>query len=280
MKPVHSLMIIILCLSLLSCKKDTGEKHNRMVNLKTSIESGITVKSPALDNNGSGNFTNGDTFTLYVSQNGTELNVFDYTVGSTELFWNEIKANGNKVTFSAFYPKQVSPADGKFTFDLSQETDKDLLMAVKTDITPDTEDIIDLKFRHAMHKLNITFKTEESDIDLDNIQTICTAKSACEINMSDAGIKTLDKTTEFEANGKEISFMLVPQTTSGVSLKIKAGNIEKTLTVNDIKPDLDNLESGMQLNIELTIKNGKIEIGNTSIQGWGDQGTVEGEIII
>lgn len=280
MRPIHYLMIITLCASLISCKKDSGNKDNNgKVNIRTSIESEATVKSPALDSDGSGNFTDGDTFTLYVSQNGTELNIFDYTVGSTELFWNEINAKGNKVAFSAFYPKQES-TDGKFTFDLSQVTDKDLLVAVKTDITPDTEDIIDLKFRHAMHKLNITFKTEESDIDLNNIRTTCTAKSACEINMPDAGMEIIDKTSEFEANGSKVSFMLVPQATSGVSLGINAGNIEKTLTVNEIKPDLDKLESGMQLNIELTIKNGKIEISNASIQGWEDQGTVEGEIII
>ena len=36
----------------------------------------------------------------------------------------------------------------------------------------------------------------------------------------------------------------------------------------------------MQLRVELTVKNGKIEIGNITIEGWENQGTIGGEIIL
>lgn len=41
-----------------------------------------------------------------------------------------------------------------------------------------------------------------------------------------------------------------------------------------------DLEGGKQLTVELRVSQGKIELGNVSISGWENQGTIGGEIIM
>ena len=73
----HSLIIavvVLFAMMTVSCEKspeDNGngtDKTDRMIDIRTSIEA--LTKSPALDGNGEGNFSNGDIFTLVVSGSG------------------------------------------------------------------------------------------------------------------------------------------------------------------------------------------------------------------
>ena len=47
-----------------------------------------------------------------------------------------------------------------------------------------------------------------------------------------------------------------------------------------IRDSTEELQGGKQLSIDLTVKNGYIELGNVTIEGWGNQGTIEGSIIL
>lgn len=73
--------------------------------------------------------------------------------------------------------------------------------------------------------------------------------------------------------------MLVPQKVSDVKLHVVVGKLEKDFNLNEYVK-LDNLESGMQLTVNLKVKDGSIVLEGNSIDPWGDQGTIEGEIIM
>ena len=87
----HSLIIavvVLFAMMTVSCEKSPEDNGNgtdetdRMIDIRTSIEA--LTKSPALDGNGEGNFSNGDIFTLVVSGSGFPNISTSYTVGTTE----------------------------------------------------------------------------------------------------------------------------------------------------------------------------------------------------
>lgn len=93
---------------------------------------------------------------------------------------------------------------------------------------------VNLAFKHAMHKLAINYASDGTytQEQLEAVKTTCTAKSSCEVNMAAATVsKTADKTAAFEAAGKAVRFLLVPQTSEEVTLKIEIGGktVEHTL---------------------------------------------------
>lgn len=167
--------------------------------------------------------------------------------------------------------------DGKFSFDLETAPTKDLLWAHKKSVSTGTDAPIELRFKHIMHRLVINYSAQ-SDIEVDQIQTVCTAKSTCEIDLIG---ETIDNSgslkAEFSAIGKQASFILVPQKVSDVTLHITVGQTEKDFNLNEYVKD-ENLEIGMQLTVNLKVKEGSIVLEGCSIDPWSNQGTIEGEI--
>ena len=106
-------VVVVFAMMNVSCEKtpeDNGngtDKTDRMIDIRTSIEA--LTKSPALDGNGEGNFSNGDIFTLVVSGSGFPNIVTSYTVGTTDLSWTDLNLPDEAATvyLSVFYPSQV-----------------------------------------------------------------------------------------------------------------------------------------------------------------------------
>ena len=171
-------------------------------------------------------------------------------------------------------------ADGSFTFDLKSAEDKDLLWASARDIEAYTEKPVTLTFKHVMHRLIVNISTDP-ETGAQDINTQCTAKYKCDVDLA-AG--TFDNSATgketFSATGQKAVFTLVPQPVSEVSLSITVGDRQKTLPLEEIVKGHENLESGMQLTVNITVKNGNIQVDGTTIEGWGDQGTIDGEIIM
>ena len=121
----HSLIIavvVLFAMMTVSCEKSPEDNGNgtdetdRMIDIRTSIEA--LTKSPALDGNGEGNFSNGDIFTLVVSGSGFPNISTSYTVGTTELSWADLNLpeDAGNVYFSGCYPVQGTAVDGILTF--------------------------------------------------------------------------------------------------------------------------------------------------------------------
>lgn len=289
MKKAYYIIAAIAAITTISCQKSNEETPpvdtNKKIELRPTIVNGKnisnTTKAPQLNEDGSGNFTNGDVITLHVKSESGETTLVKYGVGVTNLYWKDINLapNDNMVNFSACYPEQTI-IDGKFSFDLETAANKDLLWAHRKSISTATETAIDMPFRHVMHRLVIKFTTQ-SNIDVDQIQTICTAKSTCEIDLAAESLDChASKKANFSAKGNTAVFTIIPQQTSDVSLLVTVGQMHKEFTLDTLVTKFDNLESGMQLTVNLTIKDGSIVFEESTITPWEDQGTIEGEIIL
>ena len=186
-------------------------------------------------------------------------------------------------------PYFESAEGSEFTFDLSTAADKDLLLAPAMKVSKSADTKVNLAFKHAMHKLAINYASDGTytQEQLEAVKTTCTAKSSCEVNMAAATVsKTADKTAAFEAAGKAVRFLLVPQTSEEVTLKIEIGGktVEHTLAgLNEVLKNATQeipaaLDGGKCLTLNLTFGKDGIVVEGSQIGGWEDQGTVDGDI--
>lgn len=277
MKKINQLLMLAVFV-MYGCDNLVNSIKEDNINIVTSISSEEIARSPVLDEDGKGNFANGDIFSLVVSNPEKNSVINDYIVGDSDLSWKDlnISSSNGKVCFSACYPKQEIK-NGKFIFDLVSAIEKDLLIAQTRDIAVNSQDPVFLSFKHAMHKLEIVYK---ADTDM-NIDTKCTALSSCEMDMIGNNLKAIsDKKTTFQQSGKNVSFLLVPQNTSDINLDITYGDNAKTYALNELIKDYSTLDSGKKFTLVLNIKNGDIQIENPVIGNWGSQGTADGNVII
>lgn len=283
MNKAFYLLFAAAIMGLAACAKNNDQSKgtdDKKISLNTSIQSGEPCKTPSLNQDGEGDFSAGDQFLLLVSNAGNKYDSFTYTVGKTQLYWNDLTvADEGAVDFSACYPVQET-SDGIFVFDVNASSDPDLLIAQCKGVAVNEEKPVNLVFRHGMHRLKVKFNVEDG-IEAGDIVTKCNAESVCSVNLTEGTVsaETGNKAV-FSRQGQEVEFVIVPQKTSDVTLQISVGETEKTVAVNELKPEIDELRSGMQLCVELTVRNGKIEIGNVAIEGWENQGTIGGEIIL
>lgn len=295
---------VLLAAALVSCSKtrnpSTGVtppvQEDRKVNITATVSANVPVaKSPVLDTDGSGNFSKGDLIGLLVSGKDGVSPDLRYEIGGEGLLWKDIDLtlvredldvtpDNGKVDFHAVYPVQKTDA-GRFTFNLSalpSDEQKDLLLAGKQGVAEGSEESISLVFTHAMHRLTVKY-TVEDGIDADAIGTVCSALSSAAVDVALQTVEAVSgSTADFEKSGKEVSFILVPQKSSSVTLKVTSDGMEKSFVLGELSGASvpSDLEGGKQLTVELRVSKGKIEIGNVSISGWENQGTIGGEIIM
>jgi len=215
----------------------------------------------------------------------------EYTIGGAALYWEDLglPSGTTEASFAGCYPAPESAEGSEFTFDLSTAADKDLLLAPAMKVSKSADTKVNLVFKHAMHKLAINYASDGTytQEQLEAVKTTCTAKSSCEVNMAAATVsKTADKTAAFEAAGKAVRFLLVPQTSEEVTLKIEIGGktVEHTLAgLNEVLKNATQeipaaLDGGKCLTLNLTFGKDGIVVEGSQIGGWEDQGTVDGDI--
>lgn len=157
------------------------------------------TRSPQLEEDGSGSFSTGDTFTLYAHDNAEDFATFDYTIGTTELLWKNltVATENGTVHFEACYPKHAL-TNGTFDFKVTQDEAGDLLWATAPDVT----------------------------------------------------------------------------------LEIRIGNLTQSWNLADTNFNLPELASGMEGTVNLKVQDGEITLSGMTIGGWGDQGSIDDEIIL
>lgn len=298
------LAAVLVAAALASCSKTKNPgpgvtppvPDDSKVNITATVSANVPVaKSPVLDADGSGNFSKGDVIGLLVSGKDGVSSDLRYEIGGEGLLWKDIgfslvredpdlTPDNGKVDFAAVYPEQKTDA-GRFTFNLSalsSDEQKDLLLAGKQGVAEGSEESISLVFTHAMHRLSVKY-TVEDGIDADAVLTSCTAAASCTVDMLTQTVGAdYSSMSGFEKSGKEVSFILVPQKSSSVTLKVTSDGVEKSFVLGELTGASvpSDLEGGKQLTVELKVSKGKIELGNVSISGWENQGTIGGEIIM
>lgn len=267
---------------LTGCNKNEVLNTEGKININTGIEA--ITRAPQLDENGAGTFAKGDKLNLLAFNGAKQHTDFDYTIGTTELYWNDIKvaSDNGKINFAACYPSQELN-EGKFVFDLEKASDKDLLLAYAENIENGTEKAVMLTFKHAMHRLVINYTVDNSypTATPNEITTNCTALSTCSVNLLDKSIATDNaKKSTFSAKEKSVVFLIAPQNAADVTLKVTAGTDTNTCTLDKLIGSNPKLESGKQLELNLLIKEGKITLEGFTIEGWENQGSISGDIIM
>ena len=275
---------VLLLVMTTGCEKNDGptsstDPIDREIVLTPIITK--VVKAPQLNEDGSGTFNEGDTFTLYAYDDAKGSSAIDYTLGLTTLLWRDLDfvEEGKTVNFVACYPPQVLDGD-RFDFTVGQNSASDLLLASAVQAHVGEEQPVVLTFRHAMHRLVVNFTIKDSSIGAESIKTRCTAYSSCEVRLTTGSLTRGEEKETYSMDGPEATFLLLPQATQDVVLEVEVGKISKRWVLAALDPSYENLEPGKELKVNLTITSENILFSGMTIEGWGDQGTITGDIII
>lgn len=270
---------------------NSNNDNKGQIDLRPGIEA--LTRSPHLETDGSGTFSDGDVFSLTVSAGSSYVEMTDYTMPSTPLSWEDLKLPDEtaEVSFAGCYPKHEDMGH-TFVFNVNdaQGEEKDLLLAPTVKVRVGNTAAIHLPFYHAMHRLVIKYKsTDYTDEDLQAIQTALSGTAECLVDLTTGSVSEAESVTQESyapQTGKEISTLVVPQEKSKVSLQIKIGNETKDYNLSKLPQatsegqDIRRLEGGKQLVIELNINKNSISVSGVTIQGWETQGNVSGDITI
>ena len=135
-----------------------------------------------------------------------------------------------------------------------------------------------LHFRHAMHRLVVKYTVEDASVDASAIETSCTARNSCTVDLAANSLECGSTEESFSARGGQVTLLLVPQAADGVALDIRAGSLSKQCTLSQLDACPAMLEGGKELTVNLTIRDGVILFDGLTIEGCGSQGTIEDEI--
>lgn len=259
-----------------------------IIHLTTDIEPLTRI---SMDQTGKGSFSTGDRLQLTISGASTENRIEEYTLGTTALYWEDLgfATSTQQVRFAGCYPALTEGSGTIREFNVATADEPDLLLAQAVSVERGTASVVNLTFRHAMHRLRITYTTtgDYTREELQQITTNCKAKTSCKVDLANGSVyqtlSTVSALTPATATDAA-TFLLPPQASADVTLTVALAN--KSLEINlaqwlsDAGQAQQTLEGGKEL--QLTIRVGKegISFGGMEIVGWGSQGSVEGDIIL
>lgn len=215
---------------------------------------------------------------------------------STPIYFQDLK----EVTFSAYYPYTADGGTISKTISAGdQEADAqkkiDYMFATGARASKENPNVkftndgaTDARFKHRMSQLNFTFK-QGADTDLTDMTdfTVGGLKMAGTFN-TENGTATATETVQAEdlkitetpsaSDTYTRSLILFPQPVNGGKFNISltlGGEIYKTeLSVPNSGTDLT---AGNKYTYTITVNKTGIEVGQSSIEGWGDGGSNSGE---
>ena len=204
-----------------------------------------------------------------------------WTIQGGQLLW---KSNDATVTYYAYLPYTGTVRDAvnyAFAVQTDQSTEdnvkaSDLLCTGQQPATPGTA--LDITFKHALSKLNVTLKKGSELEDGQNLTFTSVRLSNC---ATTATVNLTDGTTGNTTNSgqtitlyaatpnKQYECILVPQTFAQ-SLKVEiTDNNGKVYTFTSNK-DL-TFASGKQYTLNLTVGRDKVTTGTISADPWGEE---------
>lgn len=204
-----------------------------------------------------------------------------WTIQGEQLLW---KSNDATVTYYAYLPYTRTVSDATnyaFTVQTDQSTEdnvkaSDLLCTGQQPATPGTA--LDITFKHALSKLNVTLKKGSELEDGQNLTftsvTLSNCATATTVNLTDG---TTGNTTN---SGQTITLyaatpnekyecILVPQTfnqTLKVEITDNNGKVYTFKSDNEL-----TFSSGKQYTLNLTVGRDKVTTGTISAESWGSE---------
>jgi len=258
------LFISVFVFTACSDEDETGNPRKE-VKIQTSVNENANapqLKASIDPATGSGNLENGDEITLSV-WNGTSGAGRTYTIGTTNIYWDELIAHYGNVPldFLAFYPN-VGLFELQFGFNAATAANPDLLSAYAPGVSEGQT--VNLAFNHIMHKLVVNLSSSDyTSSQLESaVVSLKNLKSTASVDTSNGTVDIYNASgtdaypSQIGANTSFIvaSQMLVPA--AGLDL-VEIAVDGKTFTYK-IPADLNALlfESGKVLTLNLELKKG------------------------
>ena len=123
-----------------------------------------------------------------------------------------------------------------------------------------------------------------TDAQLSEISTSVKALSSCSIDMAKGAMQNGTASGLSEVGimqGSQVSCFMVPQEKDNVTLEVSLDDMVRTLSIPDYDQDdnpVNMLEGGKCLTVQINVSSEKIELDGVQIEGWGQQGSVDGDI--
>ena len=295
----------LVMLALTACNKDDDAPEGGLkpgqVDIRTSIVSTPAVETRAtLDPaDGSGTFDDDDVIKLVIyGSNPNPINC-DYSKNKP-LTWEYIKAGvgeSDTYTFCGWYntdPFAIDPISNS-TFNAATASDPDLLLAVPATVAEGAT--VNLPFHHAMHRLIINLTGDLVNLGVTIDQFNATKVSLLNMNAAAAVDLKTGTVTPGEASEPDgdygtkmdlYDFIIAPQkvATGEDWIKIELADITfiypMPATLKDGTP-LEELESGKQLTLMLTLKKSptgetNVELSGSDISGWSSTDDINADL--
>ncbi|WP_289090890.1 fimbrillin family protein [uncultured Bacteroides sp.] len=204
-----------------------------------------------------------------------------WTIQGEQLLW---KSNDATVTYYAYLPYTGTVSDATnyaFTVHTDQSSEdnvkvSDLLYTGQQPATPGTA--LDITFKHALSKLNVTLKKGSELEDGQNLTftsvTLSNCATATTVNLTAGTAGTATNSgqtiTLYAATANEkYECILVPQTfnqTLKVEITDNNGKVYTFKSDNEL-----TFSSGKQYTLNLTVGRDKVTTGTISAKSWGEE---------
>lgn len=289
MKKNHLYVMTAAMLMISSCVNEVPNglsKPDNVIRIVTNIAPQSRV--PQLANDGSGNFSDGDKMSLFITDENENCFSVEYEYGSC-LTWDSLCIDevSKQITLAACYPVQEEQKNGIFEFNTLTATEKDLLLAPAQSVSVGTNEDIYLNFEHALHYMELTFipGMNYTDDEMETLSVTLKAKASCIVDAKQGKIiGTNNSTGEYTSTGTRATFYLVPQKTADVVLNITLGNDKKSLTLDKLLEQMGSQQSalygGKSCKLTLKVSREGITVEGGSINGWDNQVTADGEVVL
>ena len=248
----------------------------------------LATKSPQLDNNGAGMFAIGDEISLFFKSSEKEESC-KYTFGSKK-FWSDLgfSPETGEIYVSAAYPAVTAENPKDFKWDCSKDNGTtDFLTGSKVKATPFSTKAIDIAFSHILHKISVSLEPygdNISDEDLKTARISCkNALSTASINLLESEVSASGAKYEFNASGKNVSFIIPPQPAGEITVCISVGERNFSFSLAECKIEgkpIEKLNSGQTLSLKIKVSKSAFILSGQNIGGWTEQGEINGDIII
>lgn len=274
--------LFVSVLAFTACNNDNQIESSSDNEIKIITSIGNQTKA-IIDADGKGAFENGDEILLrWENYNGQGASG-DYAIGETQMYWDQyFHFQYPPIKFSACYQKGKIPTTvGVLVyFNVATEQEKDLLVAIPD--TVNAKEPVNLKFIHAMHKLNINltsnvFTSDDlkyAEVSLESLKSVAVVSLPLGLTYLSAA----EGSDPYEPQtGAKTSFIVAPQEiTSGDDfIKIEIAGVTYTYKV---PASLNVLDYGKILTLNLAINRDAVTLENTTISGWENQDTINGGI--
>lgn len=292
MKKINMIATAALATLLAACSNDS-DVFNTPDYADTPIGLNVNV-SPMATRAGyeQGALTEGS-FGLYLTTEGTNSDErynctnrevryeSGWTIQGEQLLW---KSNDATVTYYAYLPYTGTVSDATnyaFTVHTDQSSEdnvkvSDLLYTGQQPATPGTA--LDITFKHALSKLNVTLKKGSELEDGQNLTftsvTLSNCATATTVNLTAGTAGTATNSgqtiTLYAATANEkYECILVPQTfnqTLKVEITDNNGKVYTFKSDNEL-----TFSSGKQYTLNLTVGRDKVTTGTISAKSWGEE---------